>query len=154
MDAEQQAAIGTSAAEGARSNWIRIDDRLPSLGNKVWVRFATRNGEPRKMNPVKDADFVFYDDHMSFCLEKHRNVYYPPEYCLKAGLTHWQPRLGDIAPSPLIHPAEVARRPRKIKINLSEEERERRADRLRKSPRNRHGQIISVDNPLVTDANA
>jgi hypothetical protein len=142
MDAKQQTATGEPAVEDG-SKWIGIEERLPSIDEKVWVLFCKRNGEPRKLNPVKDADFVlsavFGEESLQFCLEKHRNVYFPPEYCPKAGLTHWQPRIDDIPPSPNLDPAYVAPRPRKIIINVSPEERERRAERMRNYWRNRRG---------------
>ena len=92
-------------------------------------------------DPVKDSDFVFRDEQMWFCLEKHRNVYFPPDYCPKAGISHWQPRIADIAPSPQIDPADVPLRLRNIRINLSHEERERRAERMRNYWRQKRGEV-------------
>jgi hypothetical protein len=151
MDATTQTAVRAKATEGDGNNWIAVEDRLPSLGENVCVRFAKKNGEPRHWNPVKDADFVLYNESLIFCV--YPNWYITPAHCLTAGITHWQPKVGNIAPSPLIDPADYPLRLRKMKINLSHEERERRADRMRNYWRKRRGESTAADSPSRAEPN-
>jgi hypothetical protein len=124
----------------ALSQWIRVEDRLPSIEQQVWARFAKRNGEPRKVNPVL-AGWFLRDPRFGeeFVFGKHRNTCYSLDYCPKAGLTHWQPRIGDIPPSPWIDPTDGARRPVRT-MNLSPEERQRRSERMQAYWRKKRGE--------------
>jgi hypothetical protein len=94
--------VGTGKSK-IMSGWIRVGERLPEVGERIWARFSKKNGEARKVNPVVEGDFdkSKYDDSgVVFIFGVHRNIFFPVDDCLKSGLTHWQPRLDTTPPLP------------------------------------------------------
>lgn len=84
------------------SEWISIKERLPEVGEPVWVRFSKKNGDARKVNPVVAGDFgnnEYFQTSIGFIVGVHRNILYPPDYCPEVGLTHWQARQHSTPPS-------------------------------------------------------
>lgn len=87
----------------AMSDWISIKDRLPELGTPIWMLFCKKNGKPRKVKPVQEGDYgKFRHDwkKIGFILGEHRTILFTADYCPRAGLTHWQPRVDNTPPSP------------------------------------------------------
>ena len=81
-------------------SWRDQHRRTPPLNRSESLGAGHKeNGEPRKLNPVKDADFVVYRESLWFCFDQHRSTYVPPAYCHQVGLTHWQPRKDDVLPA-------------------------------------------------------
>jgi hypothetical protein len=118
------------------TEWISVKERLPELGTPIWALFCTRNGEPRKDLPVREGVFdrsSYNSDYIGFFFGIHRNIAMSADYCPKAGLTHWQPRYDNTPPSPHLSSTTDQRAAARIPIrmNLSDEERERRSQRMR-----------------------
>jgi Protein of unknown function (DUF551) len=110
--------------------WIRVSERLPEVGDRIWGLFCKRNGEPRKLNPVRDGEFHEKPEGEAFCFGYHYNYIFSVEDCPGHDLTHWQPRTDDVPPSPLLGSPPVIYKQKKS-YDLTPEERKRRGERGR-----------------------
>lgn len=84
--------------------WISLLERLPEVGQPVWIRFSKRDGTPEPRKPVLAADFIEeivggFSNTTWFVYGPWRSIYMPPAAGPFHGLRHWQPRLDDVAPA-------------------------------------------------------